>query len=412
MPGMAAESEHLAGASLALTVEATGRSPGSTRPRPLRICEGGVRVGDDAATSLRLIIRRDLMIRLRPARRIARIAGRVGIAAAVLAAPLAPLGPASAASPDAGLFGAADPTYDGVYRQSLAILGLQDAGAKVPRTAVTWLLGQQCLDGSFVAYRASIRTACPAPDPANFTGPDSNSTALAAMALAAAGEGAAAGRAARALVRGQNADGGWGYTLGGASDANSTGLALAALDRSSDDEVTAERRGLRWLRSALGSCTRGAAGLPFQPGGAPDGYASAQALLGMNTGLPMQETKGEYTKAQRCTIAVDQRIANFLVGKLRDGNGLLRSSMDPAKPDVNGTAWAVIALVGADRPAAQLTPAVRQLRANARTFVGSGATFSPAAAGTLAIVGEETDVDQRDFGGVDLVAGLLGSIRK
>lgn len=346
-------------------------------------------------------------------RRLATIAASAGIAGiAALATLASPLAPASAASPDAGLFGAADPTYDGAYRQSLAILGLQDAGARVPRAAVTWLLRQQCADGSFVAYRASTSAPCPAADPANYAGPDSNSTALAAMALAAAGQPRAAERASRALVAGQNADGGWGYTLGGASDANSTGLVLAALDRSSDDEAAAERRGLRWLRASLGTCSRGSAGLPFQPGGAPDGYASAQALLGMNTGLPMQETTAEYTRAQRCTVAVDQQVANYLVGRLRDGGGLLRSAMDPAKPDVNATAWAVIALVGADRPESQLAPAVRQLRASARAFVGSGATFSPAAAGTLAIVGEETGIDQRDFGGVDLVAGILGSIRK
>jgi len=39
----------------------------------------------------------------------------LGLAAPALAAP---------SSGDAGLYGAQDPTYDGVYRQSLAIIGL------------------------------------------------------------------------------------------------------------------------------------------------------------------------------------------------------------------------------------------------------------------------------------------------
>lgn len=325
---------------------------------------------------------------------------------------LAPAGPSFAATGDAGLFGAGDPTYDGVYRQSSAIIGLQDAGARIPRAAVTWLLRQQCADGSFVAYRANTTTPCPAPDPANFTGPDSNSTAMAAMALAAAGEQKAADRAGRALVAAQNADGGWGYVLGGASDTNSTGLVLAALDASTSTEAKSERRGLGWLRSAVGTCSKGVAGLPFQKGGAGDAYASAQALLGMNTGLPMQETRAQYTSVQRCTVTLDQQLANYLVGRLREGGGRITSSMDPTKPDNNATAWTVIALIGADRPLAQVRSAVRALTADARTFVGTGAAASPAAAGILAVVAERTGRDARAFGGVDLVTSILTSIRK
>jgi len=181
---------------------------------------------------------------------------RCFIVTATIAGLLAFAAPATAAAPDAGLFGSSDPTYDGVYRQSLAILALEEAGATVPASAITWLKAQQCLDGRFMAYRASLRTACPAPDPEAFTGPDTNSTALAAMALEAVGEKAAAAKAVKSLVASQNPDGGWGYTFGSPSDANSTGLILAALDGTSDGEVASERKGLRYFRSIAGNCAK------------------------------------------------------------------------------------------------------------------------------------------------------------
>lgn len=51
---------------------------------------------------------------------------------------------------DTGLFGSADPTYDGTFRQALAILGLRANGQSVASSATTWLLGQQCAGGSNV----------------------------------------------------------------------------------------------------------------------------------------------------------------------------------------------------------------------------------------------------------------------
>ena len=81
------------------------------------------------------------------------------------------------------LFGAADPSFDGVYRQGLAITGLRAVKARVPASAVMWLAGQQCPNGGFQAYLAKTSAPCDAPGPATYSGPDSNSTALAAMAL-------------------------------------------------------------------------------------------------------------------------------------------------------------------------------------------------------------------------------------
>ena len=107
--------------------------------------------------------------------------------AGISLASISAISPAMAVSPDAGLFGSMDPTYDGVFRQSVAVLALAPLN-KVPAESVTWLKSQQCLDGSFEEYRKSIRTACATPDPVKFTGADSNATALAVMALRAVKE--------------------------------------------------------------------------------------------------------------------------------------------------------------------------------------------------------------------------------
>ncbi len=68
-----------------------------------------------------------------------------------------------------GLFGSQDPTYDGVYRQSLSLIVLDAAEATIPTPAVKWLKRQQCDNGSFTSFRSDLdaaaepRTATPRP---------------------------------------------------------------------------------------------------------------------------------------------------------------------------------------------------------------------------------------------------------
>ena len=83
----------------------------------------------------------------------------------------------------AGLYGNGDPTYDGVWRQSLALLAQDTVGRAARRQAVDWLAGQQCADGGFAAFRADTGKACDAQD----AQVDTNSTAAAVQALAALG---------------------------------------------------------------------------------------------------------------------------------------------------------------------------------------------------------------------------------
>jgi prenyltransferase beta subunit len=79
-----------------------------------------------------------------------------GLSAAALSATLL-ASPAHAA--DTGLYGQTDPSADGVYRQSLAILGLTAVGAQPAPSAVDWLLARQHPAGGFLAT-----TDAPLPD--------------------------------------------------------------------------------------------------------------------------------------------------------------------------------------------------------------------------------------------------------
>ena len=92
---------------------------------------------------------------------------------------------------DKGLFGVQDPTYDGAFREGLALAALR--AAHVPgdnprvAAAVSWMTKQQCANGLWQAYRSNPATACAPANPNNFTGPDTNSTSLAVQGLAAWG---------------------------------------------------------------------------------------------------------------------------------------------------------------------------------------------------------------------------------
>lgn len=116
----------------------------------------------------------------------------------------------SVAIPD-GLYGTADPTYDGVWRQSLALLAQRTTGVTPAERAVAWLTGQQCANGAFAAFRADTAKPCDAKLMV-----DTNSTAAAVQALAAlGGHKATTDKAVGWLKSVQNADGGWGYTPAG-----------------------------------------------------------------------------------------------------------------------------------------------------------------------------------------------------
>lgn len=191
-----------------------------------------------------------------------------------------------------GLYGAADPTYDGVYRQSLALLGLRSAGITPPVVAIDWLVAQQCSTGAasalggWMAYRADTAVGCPAPDSSTFSGPDSNQTALALAALAALDRSPSTDPEGF-LRSAQDPDGGFSYYPGQDSDPNSTALVISALlaDGASLGDWQVDGTGpldalLAWqIGCEAPADERGAFASPYSDG-FPDAFATVQAVPG------------------------------------------------------------------------------------------------------------------------------------
>lgn len=190
-----------------------------------------------------------------------------------------------------GLFGTQDATFDGAYRQGLALSALaavgDTSGAQV-QLAIGWLEGQQCPDGGWTSL-ITPDNPCNG-DPASFSGPDTNSTAQAIQGLSA--QGALAGKPARNAYKfiqsAQDSDAGWGFEPNasdapGSTDPDSTALviqAILALGKSPSSAVFV--RGASNPVSALNSfqLTSGPGSGAFQfPGSSdPNLIASYQAV--------------------------------------------------------------------------------------------------------------------------------------
>lgn len=331
------------------------------------------------------------------------------IAVAALSATLL-ASPAHAA--DSGLFGRTDPSSDGVYRQSLAILGLSAVDVRPAPSAVRWLVDQQCADGSFQSYRADTSIPCAASDPQAFTGPDTNSTALAAMALHVAGEERAAAKAANALVRGAQRTGNlaaWPYNFGGTPDASSTGLVVNALDVVDVDTPVIEA-GQRWLRARIIPCARkyGGALRNDATAKAANNFATAQGLLGLTEALPVDE-EDEPRANPACTGSSVERVSSYLARTLARDGILTYSGF--GGNDYGSTAAAVIALGAAEFGSGGVDSAVTALKRDARDWIATDAGDSVGAAGWLLMVAASTGQNPRSFGGVNLVQTITGSIR-
>lgn len=363
---------------------------------------------------------------LRLASRTARgLVAAVGAATVVLAATSIP---AQAATPPAntGLYGSQDPTYDGVYRQSLSLLALNAAGATPDASAVQWLKDQQCADGSFTNYRADTSVACATKEK------DSNATGLAIQALAALGQPTAT--AVQALRGFQLPDGGFyvNQIYGPpASDANSTGIALSAFTAVGIDPATVQsagKNGQDFLLTLQLACDetvatqRGAYDyMPQTPLVAND-FATVQAALGMaGKALPVAATAGtndapDYVCPSAGTLtAADSAdaAAGYLARRIAGGSGLIPSSYGTGA-DYTSTANAVLALVATGKGADQVTSAMAALASNvaADKIRDASGKDVPGALAVLTLAAEATGANPASFGGTDLVTRLAATLTK
>ncbi len=187
-----------------------------------------------------------------------------------------------------GLYGSASATYDGAFRQGLSLLALHAVGVAPPSAATDWLLDQQCANGGWQSLRTDTSVPCAATDPASFSGPDTNSTAMATMALTALGIDPTADVATWfAAVR--TGDGGWANfsTPTEVPDANSTGLVLQALyglTGALDDNGVASLLRLQVACTSTETADRGGVAFQADPGDGsliPDALATSQAIWGL-----------------------------------------------------------------------------------------------------------------------------------
>lgn len=341
------------------------------------------------------------------------------IAAAAAGGVLLSASPALAG--DRGLYGAGDPTYDGVYRQSLSLLALKATGGKVPARAVRWLRDQQCPDGGFMAYRNG---PCLAPDPVNYAGEDSNSTAVAAAALWHAGEKPRARKAAKWLKGVRGTDSGWSYypAAGAGSDSTSTALALAALEVTGRTTRKVERTATGYLKGLQQRCRAKAAvrgGLLFDattPG--VNDNATAQVAWALGGGLaladplPRRSESGLVCKgARKDAASVPLAARPYLTTRLLASNGALQYGGGYEGTDYAGTAAATMALAGAGVDRTAVRKGVKALAKAAPGWITASGGDSPGSLALLTLVARTTGEDPRDFAGINLPARLAKTLQ-
>ena len=144
-----------------------------------------------------------------------------------------------------------------VFDQALAIIALVSAGATPTVAETTWLAGAQCPDGGWQfdrPHRASENRHCrDKSDPNDSTSSDTNTTAMAVMALHGLRAPDADPFAFFHSIR-DHVHHGWGYTWGfHRTDANSTSLVLQAFAADGKRPPARAARALRRLRYPCGA---------------------------------------------------------------------------------------------------------------------------------------------------------------
>ena len=305
-----------------------------------------------------------------------------------------------------GLYGEGDPTYDGVFRQSLAILGLLANDVKPNKAAITWLLKQQCANGGFQAYRPDTAKACDVSDPVNYTGPDTNTTSLALTALSALKQSAGAKSAAAWLTKQQNKDGGWPWFSGSPSDSSSTGLALAAVKAlNSSASTSAIVKAGKYLISVKLSCASGG-GLAFQKPGAANAQSTAQAFTGLSNGLMVSRSQ-TLNANPTCGANTASNAGSYLANAIMK-DGALPNSFG-AGNDFGSTAFAILGFVASATGKQAVTRGTETLATNASAYGIPNGEASPGALGLLLMVSKAANAKATNFGGLNLISTLQQS---
>lgn len=336
----------------------------------------------------------------------------IGLASAPAAVAEGSPSPSPSAKLPSGLFGDGDPAFDGVWRQSLALLAQDTVKLKPATKAVDWLTGQQCTSGGFAPFRADPTEPCD-----SGTKVDSNQTAAAVQALAAlGGHDKTVDKAVTWLKSVQNQDGGWGYAPGGPTDTNSTSVVIGALAAAGEkpSEVTSQKGKSpqdALLTLSVDCEAEGGGAFAYQPDkkgtlAANDDATASGVLGGLGKGFVV--TAGEQRDTAPCAEAktagrAAQNGAGHLAGALAK-NGHLMSALAGSEdqPDVGNTADAVVSLSAAGLTEQTKKP-LAWLEKNGPAWAK---TAGPSAYAQLIFTAHAAGADPRAFGGTDLVKEL------
>jgi hypothetical protein len=339
--------------------------------------------------------------------------------------------PSGSAALPKGLYGTKDPKFDGVWRQSLALLAQDAVGVTPARSAIDWLAGQQCEDGGFAAYRTDASAACD-PKKGEFT----DATAAAVQALASVGgRSAAVEKGIGWLKKHQNDDGGWGLNPGSPSDANSTSAAVGAFAATGQnpervksakggktpydvllglqlgcDAKEGQRGAFAYtagkgkpvandLATAAAALATEGKGFVFEPAGKDDGKAPKQLDCGAGKG-------GDKDGKPAGAAGAAQAAAAYLSDTMADHGHHLLSAMPGAKaqPDFGGTADSIVALAAGEHSATAAKPL--QWLQSEKSGALAWAKGDPGALAKLVLAAHAAGADPHSFGGVDLVKQL------
>lgn len=354
-----------------------------------------------------------------------------------------------AASATKGLYGAQDPTFNGVFRQGLALMALS-ATKSVQQEGVSWLIRQQCADGGFEAYRSDLSKKCTKTNPATFSGPDSNSTALAAAGLAAVGKKNQMNKAIKWLLKRQNNDGGWTYYDSAnpkeQSDANSTAVVTMALFAAGKQPTKIKQKGkspLNYLSSVQLKCSapskkRGAVDFQKTSPLTANNLASAQAGMSLAPIINNGKVLGKAKKSRKgwknfsCTKSLRGDVSylseyqknnttrgtliGYLARTLNNNKGAIPAAFGPGA-DVGSTANAVMALGVSGDGSGAMKKGLKVLKANAGTYLRSPSESGPIADNAASLSAYILAVhasggNPKKWNGTNLVARLQKTLRK
>ena len=200
----------------------------------------------------------------------------------------------------AALYNSGTGAYGGgaTFAEAFAILALRSGGRDVPAAAVAELKALQDADGSWSYGTAPVAAG----------GGDTNSTAIALMALDAAGDHSADATALAYLRTQQLPDGGFPYQNSSAfgpptSDADSDALVLQALiGAGQDPESSSWLQGSNSVLTHLRSIQDSGGGFAY-PGAAPNAFTTSQvpaALMGIPYAVAVHPSSGRGLPGTAC----------------------------------------------------------------------------------------------------------------